>query len=181
MAILSAVSVSRFAYPPRLGIKPDGVGHRYERPTTRGDGEGEERAMPAREAMPSTVRRSSNKAQETWAKTYDSALQEYGEGDRPRRTAFASLKHSFEKVGDHWEPKSHKGPSDPQAARSGGDTVRRRPAPTAGGVDTNASKQHLYELAKKLDVPGRSTMSKPDLVDALRKANNRQTAHAHSD
>lgn len=134
--------------------------------------------MPARQAMPSTVRRSPKKAQETWAKTYDSAMEEYGEGDRPRRTAFASLKHSFEKVGDHWEPKARKGPSDAQAARSGGDSVRRRPARTAGGVDTNASKHHLYELAKKLDVPGRSTMSKPQLIEALRKANNRQTARA---
>jgi hypothetical protein len=134
--------------------------------------------MPARKAMPSTVRRSPKKAQETWGKTYDSALEQYGEGDRPRRTAFASLKHSFEKVGDHWEPKDHKGPSDAQAARSGGESARRRPADTAGGVDTNASKQHLYDLAKELDVPGRSSMSKSELVDALRKANNRQTARA---
>lgn len=134
--------------------------------------------MPARKAMPSTVRRSPKKAQETWSKTYESALEQYGEGDRPRRTAFASLKHSFEKVGDHWEPKDHKGPSDAQAARSGGEAVRRRPAPTAGGVDANASKQHLYDLAKRFDVPGRSSMSKSELVDALRKANNRQTARA---
>jgi hypothetical protein len=134
--------------------------------------------MPARKAMPSTLRRSPKTAQETWGKTYDSALEQYGEGDRPRRTAFSSLKHSFEKVGDHWEPKGHKGPSDAQAARSGGESVRRRPAATAGGIDTNASKQHLYELAKKLDVPGRSSMSKSELIDAVRKANNRQTARS---
>jgi hypothetical protein len=135
--------------------------------------------MPARKAMPSTVARSSKKAHETWAKTYDSAMKEYGEGERPRRTAFASLKHSFEKVGDHWEPKASKGPSDKQAAR-GGASARRRPTKTAGGVDANASKQHLYDLAKRLDVPGRSTMSKDELVDALRKANNRKTASARS-
>lgn len=129
--------------------------------------------MPARKAMPSTVARSSKKAQRTWAKTYDSAMSEYGEGERPRRTAFASLKHSFEKVGDHWEPKDHKGPSDKQAAR-GGASARRNPSKTAGGVDANASKQHLYDLAKRLDVPGRSTMTKGELVDALRKANNRK-------
>jgi hypothetical protein len=133
--------------------------------------------MPARETMPSTIRRSPKKAQETWAKTYDSALEQYGEGERSRRTAFASLKHSFEKVGDHWEPKAKKGPSDKQAAR-GGAAARNRPTKTASGVDANASKQHLYELAKHLDVPGRSSMSKGELVDALRKANNRETAKA---
>ena len=39
----------------------------------------------------------------------------------------------------------------------------------------DASKEHLYELAKKLDVPGRSKMDKSELVEALRKANNRST------
>ena len=47
--------------------------------------------------------------------------------------------------------------------------------PTAGGVDENASKEHLYELAKELDVPGRSSMSKDDLVEALQKANDKKT------
>jgi hypothetical protein len=86
----------------------------------------------------------------------------------------ASLKHSFEKVGDHWEPKSKKGPSDKQAAR-------KRPATsgkTAEGVDTNASKQHLMDLARKLDVRGRSTMTKDELVDAIKKANRKATSKA---
>ncbi|GAA4441415.1 ChaB family protein [Phytohabitans houttuyneae] len=130
--------------------------------------------MPAREDMPSTIRRSPKKAQDTWAKTHDSAVETYGEGERSHRTAFAALKHSFEKVGDHWEPKESKGPSDAQAERSYGD----KPAPTAGGVDANASKEHLMEIARKLDVPGRSRMNKADLVAAIEKANNRQTAKA---
>jgi hypothetical protein len=130
--------------------------------------------MPAREDMPSTVRRSPKKAQETWAKTHDSAVETYGEGERSHRTAFAALKHSFEKVGDHWEPKGRKGPSDEQAARSYGD----RPADTAGGVDANASKEHLMDVARELDVPGRSRMNKSELVDAIEKANNRRTAKA---
>src|SRR3990170_2637392 len=78
----------------------------------------EEAAMPAREEMPSTIRRSPKKAQETWAKTHDAAVETYGEGERSHRTAFSALKHSFEKVGDHWEPKGRKGPSDEQAERS---------------------------------------------------------------
>jgi hypothetical protein len=124
--------------------------------------------------MPSTVKRSSKKAQDTWAKTHDSAAKEYGDGERAHRTAMASLKHSFEKVGDHWEPKSKKGPSDKQAAR-------KRPATsgkTAEGVDANASKTHLMDVARKLDVRGRSTMTKDELVDAIKKANRKATSRA---
>jgi hypothetical protein len=128
--------------------------------------------MPARKDMPSTLRRSPDKAQETWAKTHDSAVETYGEGERSHRTAFAALKHSFEKVGDHWEPKEHKGPSDEQAAR--GQAEPR--VPTAGGVDANASKQHLMEVAKRLDIRGRSSMTKQQLVDAIGRANVRTTA-----
>ena len=100
----------------------------------------------------------------------------YGEGERAHRTAFAALKHSFEKVGDHWEPKEEKGPSDPQAERSGADA--RQGGPTAGGVDANASKAHLLELAKRLGVSGRSRMTKDELVEAIGRANDRETARA---
>jgi hypothetical protein len=127
--------------------------------------------MPGQEVMPSTLRRSPKKAQRTWVKAHDSAVETYGEGRRAHQTAYAALKHSFEKVGDHWEPKDKRGPSDKQAARGAG----RRPTGTAGGVDANASKQHLYELAQRLDVPGRSSMSKQELVDALQKANEKKT------
>jgi hypothetical protein len=123
--------------------------------------------MPARKEMPSTVRRSSGKAQETWAKTHDSAVEQYGEGERSHRTAFASLKHSFEKIGDHWEPKAKKGPSDARAER----TRPRGDGGTAEGVDANASKSHLYDVAKRLGVEGRSRMSKGELVEAIKKAN----------
>jgi ChaB/Rho termination factor, N-terminal domain len=134
--------------------------------------------MPARKDMPSTLRRSPAKAQETWGKTHDSAVEEYGEGERAHRTAFASLKHSFEKVGDHWEQKEggKKGPSDRQAAKGG--AAARRGGPTSGGVDENASKSHLMDLARRLGVAGRSRMTKSELVDALRKANNRETTKA---
>ena len=123
--------------------------------------------MPAREDMPSTIRRSPKKAQDTYVETHDSAVEEYGEGERAHRTAFSALKHSFEKVGDHWEPKARKGPSDAQAAK-------KRPAKagkTAEGVDANASKSHLMDVARRLDVPGRSRMTKDELVQAIKKAN----------
>jgi len=120
--------------------------------------------------LPSTVRRSPKHAQEIFEATLRSAIEEYGEGERARRTAFASLKHSYEKVGDHWEPKQEKGPSDEGAARRGG--------PTRGGVDANSSKAHLLEVARRLDVRGRSRMSKDELVEAIQKANDRETRHA---
>jgi cation transport regulator ChaB len=126
--------------------------------------------------MPSTLRRSPKKAQDTYAETHDSAVDQYGEGARAHRTAFAAVKHSFEKVGDHWEPKARRGPSDAQAAKRG--AAARRGGKTAGGVDANASKQHLYDLAKRLDIKGRSTMTKQQLVDAIQRANDRKTAAA---
>jgi cation transport regulator ChaB len=129
--------------------------------------------MPAKDELPSTLQRSPKKAQETWSKAHDAAVEEYGEGERAHRTAFAALKHGFEKVGDHWEPKKGKGPSDKQAARSG--TAARRGGDTAGGVDENASKSHLYELARRLDIDGRSKMDKRELVDAIQHANERLT------
>jgi len=130
--------------------------------------------------MPSTIRRSPKGAQQTWAKTHDSAVDTYGEGERSHRTAFSSLKHSYEKVGDHWEPKAQKGPSDQQAARSM-PASRRSSGRTAEGVDANASKQHLYDVAKRLDIKGRSTMSKNELVSAIKKANTRKTAQSRGE
>ncbi len=123
--------------------------------------------------IPSTLQRSDDKAQRTYAKTYDSAAETYGPGERAARTAFAAVKHSYEKVGDHWEPKDEKGPSDAQA-EGGANTDRE----TKGGVDANATKAHLLEVAKKLDVSGRSRMSKEELVDAIQKANDRETRKA---
>ncbi len=133
--------------------------------------------MPAREDMPSTLRRSPKRSQEIWAKAHDSAVETYGEGARAHRTAFAALKHEFEKVGDHWEPKGRKGPSDPQAAEG---AASRTPGRTAGGVDENASKEHLYQVAQKLGIKGRSTMTKKELVEAVREANQRETAEARA-
>ena len=134
--------------------------------------------MPARDELPSTLRRSPQKAQDTWIRTHDSAVETYGEGERAHRTAFSSVKHSFEKVGDHWEPKDEKGPSDKQAERSGG--AARRGGETAEGVDANASKKHLYEVATRLGVTGRSRMTKDELVEAIKKANARETRRSRS-
>ena len=119
--------------------------------------------------LPSTLQRSNAKAQRTFAKTHDAAAKEYGSEERAHRVGYAALKYSFEKVGDHWEPKKKKGPSDKRAERGG----LRNTAPSAEGVDANASKKHLLDVARRLDVPGRSAMNKAELVDAIKKANRR--------
>jgi cation transport regulator ChaB len=131
--------------------------------------------MPGREELPSTLKRSPRKAQETWIKTHDSAVGEYGEGERAHRTAFGAVKHSFEKVGDHWEPKEggHKGPSDEQSARPQGESDE-----SFGGVDARASKQHLLTIARRLGIRGRSSMRKKELAAAIETASDRQTARA---
>ena len=125
--------------------------------------------MPAREEMPDTLKRSSKKAQRTWAKAHDSAVETYGEGERAHRTAFSALKHSFEKRDDRWVAKKEKGPSDPQAKKSGR-SARKGTADTFGGVDYYGNtKDELMERARKLGVEGRSKMSKAELARAIAK------------
>lgn len=122
--------------------------------------------MPAKDELPSTLKRSPAKAQRTWSKAHDSAVESYGEGERAHRTAFSALKHSFEKVGDRWEPKDHKGPSDPQAARSTPSSARG--GKTYGGVDVEGhSRDELYQRARKLGVKGASRMKKAELAEAI--------------
>ena len=121
-----------------------------------------------RDDLPGTLERSPAKAQRTWLETHDSAVESYGEGERAHRTAFSSLKHSFEKVGDHWEPKKggRKGPSDEQAAKSGAEA--RKGGSTAGGVDVKGhTKDELMDRARKLDIKGRSKMNKLELAQAI--------------
>ena len=119
--------------------------------------------------LPGTLQRSPAKARRTYRKAHDSAVECYGEGERAHRAAFSAVKHSFEKQGDHWEPKSRKGPSDPQAAKSG-KAARKGSSKTYGGVDAvGNSRQELYERAKKLGVKGRSGMTKAELAEAIGK------------
>ena len=123
--------------------------------------------MPGKEVLPDTLKRSPAKAQRTWAKTHDAAVEEYGEGERAHRTAFASLKHSFEKVGDHWEQKDERGPSDPQSARTDA-AKREHPSETFGGVDVlGHTRDELEKRATKLGISGRSRMNKEELARAI--------------
>ena len=127
-----------------------------------------------KEDLPSTLQRSDEKAQRTFAKALESAEETYGSGERASRTAYAALKHTHEKVGDHWEPKDEPGPSDEQAKK--GTPESREPGDTAGGVDVEGhTKEELYERAKELGVDARSKMDKQELAKAIDKANERET------
>jgi cation transport regulator ChaB len=120
---------------------------------------------PRKEELPGTLKRSPEKAQRTFAKAHDSAADTYGEGERAHRVAYSAVKHQFEKKGDHWEPKDHKGPSDPRAKNP---NARRNQGKSFGGVDVEGhTKKELYERAAKLNVQGRSNMSKEELAEAI--------------
>lgn len=125
--------------------------------------------MPQDE-IPRTLRRSPAKARRTWKKTHDSAVKQYGEGERSHRTAIAALKRTFEKVEDHWEPKKRKGPSDPRSTRSTQEK-REGKGETFGGVDLfGHTREELYERARGLGIRGASKMKKRDLARAIAKA-----------
>ncbi|WP_063048867.1 ChaB family protein [Nocardia arthritidis] len=93
--------------------------------TARGDVEQSE--------LPSTLQRSEEKAQRTFAEAHDAALQQYdGDEQRAYRVAYAALK----------------------------------------------SKEHLLDIARRLDIAGRSRMTTDELVEALEKRNRRESARA---
>ena len=136
--------------------------------------------MPTKkEAIPSTIKRSPKKVQDTYAKTLDSAHESYDSEERAHRTAFSAVKHVAEKKGDHWELKDEKGPSDRQAAKRG-KAARNASSDTYGGIDASKPKSELYEDAKRAGIEGRSKMSKEELAKALQKHSERETAKARS-
>jgi hypothetical protein len=119
------------------------------------------------EELPGTLKRSPPKARRTWKKTHDAAVKQYGEGERAHRTAFASLKHGFEKVKDRWAPKRRKGPSDPRSAKSTREK-RQGKGETFGGVDLfGHTREELYGRARSLGVRGASRMRKAELARAI--------------
>ena len=124
--------------------------------------------MPAKkEELPGTLKRSDKKIQDTYTETLDAAHEQYDSEERAHRTAWSSVKHVAEKVGDHWERKDSYGPSDEQSKQTGA-AARENPKPTHGGVDVEGNtKEELYERAKALDVEGRSDMTKEELADAI--------------
>lgn len=128
---------------------------------------------PIEDELPSPVQRSSTRAQETFAKTYDSAMEQYDDEGRANATAYASLKRTHERVGDKWVAKKESGPSDERAEEGGLNDKE-----SAGGVDANATKTHLLDVAKRLKIRGRTRMTKDELVEAIRKANDKANEKA---
>src|SRR5439155_26784096 len=111
--------------------------------------------------------RSGPKAQRTFAKTHDAAVEQYGEGERAHRTAMASLKHTHEKRGGRWVPKDGSGPSDPRSRKTTAQK-RRGEGETFGDIDIEQNTKHeLYERPRPLGVEGRSKMSKRELARAV--------------
>lgn len=123
--------------------------------------------MPGEKELPGTLKRSPAKAQRTWIKAHDSAVETYGEGEAAHRAAMSAVKHSWEKRGDRWQAKDEKGPSDPRAAKGGKAAIEGR-GETFGGVDyEGSSRDELYERARELDISGRSKMDKRELARAI--------------
>lgn len=111
--------------------------------------------MPSdREQLPSTLERSSAKAQRTYRAALDSAHEQYGDEERAHRVAFSALKRRFEKQGDRW--------------------VERARRSTARGRRVGATKRELMAEARRLDVRGRSTMSRDELMTAVAAARRRE-------
>ncbi len=122
--------------------------------------------MPLKkEDLPSTLQRSPGKVRRTYAKTLDSAEEQYDSEERAHRTAWSAVKQVAEKKGDRWELKDEPGPSD-------------EPFDPKGGIDATKTKDELLADAREAGIDGRSKMTKDDLVDALAEHSRRETAKA---
>ena len=129
---------------------------------------------PRKDELPATIERSDPKAQRTFAKAHDSAAEEYGDEQRAHQVAYCRAQaHPREGRG----PLAAQGPQRPLGRRALRAAGAARPT-TAGGVDANASKKHLQAVARELDIRGRSTMTKDELVEAIGRANDRASARA---
>jgi cation transport regulator ChaB len=126
--------------------------------------------MPGRDELPAPLKRSSVGAQRLWIGAHDGAVKQYGEGERAHRTAFAALKRAYERVDDRWVKKKTPGPSDP---RSKGTTAQKRAGvgETYGGVDAEGhTRDELMARARRLEIRGRSGMTKAELARAIAAA-----------
>jgi hypothetical protein len=127
-------------------------------------------ARPRDEDLPRPLRRSPAKAKRLFREVRDDARERYGDDERAYRTAYAALKHSFERVEGRWVEKEQKGPSDPQAAE-GGSSGARGPTPhLRRGRRARQHEGELYERARRLGVKGRSGMTKEQLAAAIARA-----------
>jgi DNA end-binding protein Ku len=101
--------------------------------------------------------------------------EEYRDSYRDALCEIIKAKRKGEEVRVEAEPEPE-APTDLMAAlrasveaTRGGRSARSRNGDGNGDLSSK-SKDELYELAKKRDIPGRSDMSKDELVEALRAA-----------
>ena len=131
---------------------------------------------PEAAPLPSTLERSPKKAQDTYEATLASAEKSYdGDEARAHRAAWGAVKHSFEKVGDHWEAKDERGPSDPRAKEGGPNAS----GPSYGGVDVEGkTKDELLDRARASDAEVTTRMTKAEIAKQLERTNDRATRTA---
>lgn len=129
--------------------------------------------------LPSTLERSPKKAQDTYEKTLEHAEQTYdNDQERAHRVAWAAVKHSFERSGDHWEKKDENGPSDPRAEQGGPDAS----APSYGGIDVEGkTKVELLDEARREGAHVTTHMKKAEVAEALEKAIHREDRERRAD
>lgn len=72
----------------------------------------------------------------------------------------------YEAIRNHGASKEKAARIANASARDGKKAVGRRGG-KAGSYE-DLTKQELYDRAKQIGIPGRSSMSRPDLIDALR-------------
>jgi cation transport regulator ChaB len=126
--------------------------------------------------LPSTLERSPKKAQDTYEETLESAEKTYeGDESAAHRVAWGAVKHSFEKVGDRWEPKAERGPSD-ERSKSGGPNAS---GASYGGVDVEGhTKDELLAEARRLGAHATTKMTKSEIAQELMRANQRADREA---
>lgn len=112
------------------------------------------------------LKRSSDKAQKRYVKAYAKALDKHGDEKKARKKAQKKLEKKYELVGKKYEKISDK----PQAAPDQQDDDNQTFLVAEARPLAELTRAELYELAKQLEVPGRSSMNKGDLLIAVRVA-----------
>ena len=108
--------------------------------------------MPADKSLPGTLKRSPKKAQETWLKTHDSAVEQYGDGRTGPPDGVQVAEELVREGRRSLGAQGRKGPSDPRS-KNRGKAARDGRGEALGGVDFYGhTKAELYVRAKDLGV-----------------------------
>src|SRR4029450_6704266 len=77
-----------------------------------------------KDELPSTLQRSDDKAQRTFAKAHDAAAEQYGDEERADRVAFSALKDTPKRSGTTGNRRSTRGPPTSRPRAGSIPTVR---------------------------------------------------------